>query len=128
MPKARVHFKSLQHAGFTLIEVMVALLILSVVVGALSFAVTQSTRNIGQLKQRQFALWVAQNNLNLHLIGAQSGTQGESNFAGINFLWKISRSNTDTKNFNKITIKVANKKVPDYSLAQLIAFKDESEQ
>jgi len=128
MPKARVHFKSRQQAGFTLIEVMVALLILSVVVGALSFAMTQSTRNIGQLKQRQFALWVAQNKLNLHLIGAQSGTQGESNFAGINFLWKISRSNTDTKNFNKITIDVANKKVPEYLLAQLIAFKDESKQ
>lgn len=117
-----------KNAGFTLIEVMVALLILSVVVGALSFAVTQSTGNIGQLKQRQFALWVAQNKLNLHLIGAQSGTQGESNFAGIDYLWKISTANTDTKNFNKITINVANKKVPGYSLAELVAFKDESEQ
>jgi len=128
MLKANVQFKSRKHAGFTLIEVMVALLILSIVVSALSFAMTQSTRNIAQLKQRQFALWVAQNTLNSHVIGAQPRTQGESNFAGINFLWEISRANTDTKNFKKITINVANKKAPEYSLAQLIAFKDESEQ
>ena len=60
MQKANYHLKHRECTGFTLIEVMVSLLILSVVVGALSFAMTQSTRNIGQLKQRQYALWVAQ--------------------------------------------------------------------
>jgi len=105
---------------------MVALFILSAVVGALSFAVTQSTSNIGQLKQRQFALWVAQNNLNLHLIGAHSDNQGESTFAGGKYLWQVSESNTDTKNFKKIVIKVASIKTPEYLLAELIAFKDVS--
>lgn len=126
MPIFKHHHRVPLNAGFTLIEVMVALLILSVVVGALSVAVSQSTANISHLKQRQFALWVAQNNLNLYLLNAQSNSSGSSDFAGNQYLWNITKSGTDTKQFSKITIDVTSKKQPKYRLAQLITFKDES--
>ena len=113
--------------GFTLIEVMVSLLILSSEVGALSLAVSESTKNIGELKSRKFAGWVAQNTLNSHLLKALSNSSGNTEFAGIEYHWQITTSNTDTEHFNKIQIKVTQQSRPKYILADLITFVDESE-
>ena len=102
--------KLFKDLGFTLIEVMVALVILSLVAGSLSIAVSQSTRNLGQAKQHQFAAWVAHNQLSLYSLQKGKRLSGESHFGGIDFNWKITKTATDTANFNKLTIEVANTK------------------
>jgi len=112
-----------RHSGFTLIEVMVSLMILSIVVTALTLAVSQSTNNIGQLKQHQFAAWVAHNQLSLYLLERESESKGSSEFAGGKFLWNITKSNTDTANFYRLRITVATSTEPDYTLAYITAFK-----
>jgi general secretion pathway protein I len=120
------HFKhrSLKYkqAGFTLIEVMVSLLILSMVVTSLSYAVSQSTNNISQLKERQFAAWVAHNQISLYLLDPQNRLTGRTQFAGFNYHWKISKSATDVSNFNKIAIEVASEATPEYILANIVAY------
>ncbi len=114
-----------RHCGFTLIEVMVSLMILSVVVTALTLAVSQSTNNMGQLKQHQFAAWVAHNQISLYLLNAQPENTGTSQFAGGEYRWKITKSNTDTANFYRLRVTVASQSEPDYILADISAFKGE---
>ena len=111
--------------GFTLIEVMVALMILSIVVTALTLAVSQSTNNMGALKKHQFATWVAHNQISLYLLDAQPESSGTSQFAGGKYRWKITRSNTDTANFYRLRVTVASQAEPDYILAYINAFKGE---
>ena len=119
-------FRRTSLSGFTLIEVMVALVILSLVAGSLSMSVSQATKNIGQSKQHQFAAWVAHNQLSLYMLKALNRNSEKKNFGGFKFTWNITKAPTDTENFNKITVAVANVKTPDYLLANIIAFKDES--
>ena len=114
-----------RHGGFTLIEVMVSLMILSIVVTALTLAVSQSTNNMGQLKQHQFAAWVAHNQISLYLLDAQPENSGTSQFAGGKYRWKITRSNTDTANFYRLRVTVSSQAEPEYILADISAFKAE---
>ncbi len=109
--------------GFTLIEVMTALVILSITVTALSSAVSQSTNNISQLKQKQFANWVAHNQMSLYMLGELESVQGSSRFADINYRWKLQVSNTQTANFNKIELTVTTEANPEYTQASITAYK-----
>ena len=49
--------------GFTLVEILVALAIIAVALGAGLRALSQSIDSAGALKQRTLALWVAQNRI-----------------------------------------------------------------
>ena len=108
--------------GFTLIEVLTALMILSITVTALSTAASQSTRNVTELRQKQFANWLAHNQMTLYLLGRLSQNQGQKRYAGIDYYWDIKTSNTQTANFRKVTINIASPLAKDYTLATAIAF------
>ncbi len=121
--KLALLFKLSKHnLGFTLIEVLISLMILSITVTTLSSAVSQSTNNVSFLKQKQFANWVAHNQMSLFLLGDKSETQGKKRFAGIDFIWAIQKSETQTKNFNKITLNVTSPNKDNYTLATITAF------
>jgi general secretion pathway protein I len=51
------------HLGFTLVEVMVALVIAAIALSAVARSVMQSTDTTIVLRDRQMALWVAQNRM-----------------------------------------------------------------
>ena len=50
--------------GFTLLEVLVALAVLAIAMGAVIGATTQSVNTVGVLRDRTFATWVALNKVN----------------------------------------------------------------
>lgn len=111
-----------KQTGFTLLEVMVALVIFVLVAAALSRAAAQSTNNLSALKDHQFARWVAHNQLSLYRLKISSELAGESQFAGVMYQYKIQVSQTDTVNFNKINIVISKASAPDYSLANINAY------
>ena len=115
--KKKIHF-----LGFTLIEVLTALMILSITVIALSTAASQSTRNVSQLRQKQFANWIAHNQMSLYLLGRSSQNQGQKRYAGIDYFWEIKTSSTQTANFRKVTINISSLAAKDYTLATTTAF------
>lgn len=51
-------------AGFTLLEVMIALAVFAVIASGLTLTATQSIRNTEGLQDRTLARWVAENHLN----------------------------------------------------------------
>ena len=85
-------WRSERRAGFTLVEVLVALAIVSIALSAALRAAGQGTNNAGEMRSRLLAGWVAENLLAEHRArgdwlppGIQRGTQYQ---AGIEFMWR----------------------------------------
>ncbi len=53
-----------KHSGFTLIEIMVALLVITIALGAVINTTTSSVETGAYLRDKTLALWVAQNFIN----------------------------------------------------------------
>ncbi|HSI29558.1 MAG TPA: type II secretion system minor pseudopilin GspI [Methylophilus sp.] len=112
--------------GFTLVEVLVAVAILSVSLAAASRAASMSINHSQQIKQRILADIVAQNQLALHLAkdewlpaGSRSGV---SNQAGITFKWKEEVTPTPNPAFMKIVVTVNDPDDEKHSLRKLTGF------
>lgn len=112
-------------AGFTLLEVMVALFILSVTAAALSRVATQATDSTRQLEIRQHAQWVAQKQMSLILVGQEQDLDGQTQFGGYEYYWKVARASTELAKFQKVTVSVSLSDQTDYQLAELIGFSNE---
>lgn len=78
--------------GFTLLEVLVALVIVAVAVAALGRAGSQVIDHQAELEQRTWALWVADNALSeLHLeaVPATGRRRGSSDMGGRTWYWEM---------------------------------------
>jgi general secretion pathway protein I len=97
--------------GFTLIEVLVALAIVSIALLAALRAAGQGTTNVGELRSRLLAGWVAENQLAEHRArgdwlppGIQRGREREG---GIEFAWRKEVIATPNSAFRRIDIFVS---------------------
>ncbi len=91
--------KTLKQQGFTLIEVMIALVVLSIGLGALLVATTQNIRNYQLLENHMIENWVdihAMNSLKLGLIKPDMTLPYSSTntFLGKKCYWKIQLQST----------------------------------
>lgn len=99
-----------KRAGFTLVEVLVALAIVSIALLAALRAAGQSTANVGELRTRMLAGWVAQNILAEHRArgdwvppGIQRGNQHQG---GIEFAWREEVIATPNTMFRRVDVYV----------------------
>lgn len=93
--------------GFTLLEIMVALMIFATAAVALSKSLTESAASTGALEQRQFADLVAQN----HLVGIlregyQNRNSGRESVAGFEYQWQREVSDTPHPAINRVDVTV----------------------
>ncbi|MDH5533974.1 MAG: type II secretion system minor pseudopilin GspI [Betaproteobacteria bacterium] len=112
--------------GFTLIEVLVALAIISIALMSALRAAGQSTNNVAELRSRLIAGWVAENRLAEHRalahwlpLGIQRGTRREG---GVDFVWREEVIATPHPAFRRIDIRVFATADESYSQARLIGF------
>ena len=79
-------------AGFTLIEVLIALLIVALTMSAAYKAVASSSRNQRHLEERTLANWVVENEmakLQLGMLQLTTGnTSGQQRLGGRTWLWQ----------------------------------------
>jgi general secretion pathway protein I len=115
-----------KRSGFTLIEVLVALAIISIALLSALRAAGQGTNNVGELRARLLAGWVAENLLAEHRarrdwlpLGIQRGTEREG---GLDFAWREEVIATPNSAFRRVDVRVFASAEEAHSLAHLAGF------
>lgn len=113
-------------SGFTLLEVLVALVILAITMAAVSRTASSSIQHVDALRTRVIANWVAQNRLALHQArgdwiapGIQSGEEEQ---AGQAYPWKEEVSATPNPTMRRIVVKVYAPDDVKHSLRELTGY------
>lgn len=112
--------------GFTLLEVLIALAILTIAMGAISHAVNSNIRHVQTMRNHLLSDWIAQNRLAIHQ--AQSdwievGTQtGEEKQASISFRWSEEISTTPNPTIRRILVSVYTADDPAHKSSELTGY------
>lgn len=97
--------------GFTLVEVMVALVIVAFALTAIAASMNQMIDAATAMRDRTYASWIAQNKIaELRLSGAipeVSTTSGELEYANNLWSWRAVVSETGIENFRRIDVSVS---------------------
>ena len=104
--------------GFTLIEVLVALVIVAVGMSVLMGALSSSARTVFYMQDKIFAEWVALNQIATVRLGLQQGqipptgtTNGDLDFANRSWHWRQDVVASQVPGINRIDFKVRPKEV-----------------
>ena len=111
--------------GMTLIEVLVALLVIAIALAAAIRSVNAGVANTDYLKQRSIAQWVAMNHaseLQLQLITAKTNGQYETEMAGQTWQVQSKASPTADSGILRVEIRVKKDRDAESSLASLITY------
>lgn len=112
--------------GFTLVEILVALALVTVALTAGMRALAQAADGAGTLKARTLALWVAQNRLAIAQLSSDAAalgtTQGDAVQAGTTFVWRQAVTATPNPAFRRIDIVVGEPALAGYALARLTGY------
>jgi general secretion pathway protein I len=115
-----------RRAGFTLVEVLVALAIISIALLAALRTAGQGTSNAGELRARMLAGWVAENLLAEHHaredwlpMGIRRGTERQG---GAEFAWREEVVATPNAAFRRINVLVFAASDESHALARLTGF------
>ena len=116
-------------SGFTLIEVIIALVILAVALAAAGRAASTTTDSATVMKQRLLGQWVAENQLNRDRAAVRSGDwpdvgtrNGSEDQAGQSFAWQETVSTTASQFFRRVEIKVFPAQDNSHAVAQLVGY------
>lgn len=100
-----------RNRGFTLLEIMVALVVLAIAMAAVIKTLGAQARNSEYLQQRTLASWVAQNRYAELRLASQASTlgvqQGTTQFAGQQWQWTTRISATDDQGVHRLDISVS---------------------
>ena len=112
--------------GFTLVEVLVALAIVSIALMAALRAAGQGTAAVGELRLRLLAGWVAENRLAEHrargdwpALGIGRGAQSQG---GVEFAWREEVIATPHAAFRRVDVFVSARAEESRPLAHLTGF------
>ena len=115
-----------RYCGFTLVEVLVALAIVSIALMAALRAAGQGSANLGELRARVLAGWVAENRLAEHRasqdwlpLGIRQGSERQ---AGMDFNWREEIIATPNASFRRVDVRVFASTEETHALAHLAGF------
>jgi general secretion pathway protein I len=111
--------------GFTLLEVLVAMAVLAIAMGAIIGAATQSIQTSAALRDQTFAGWVALNQVNALLLDPEpwpedGSRRGEAELAQRVWRWEARFAATDDPDLRRVEVTV---RVDGLALIALTAFK-----
>ena len=113
-------------AGFTLVEVLVALAIVAIALLAALRAAAQGTGNVGELRAHLLAGWVAENLLAEHRARGEwlppGMRRGVGRQAGIEFAWREETTELPNPAFRRVDVLVFAPAEESRTLARLSGF------
>lgn len=102
--------------GFTLIEVVVAIAIVALGLGALFTVLANTAGNVGSLRERTFASWIAHNRIAEVRLGATfpavDRATGDLEYAGLQWRYEQVVSQTAVEGLRRIDVSVGRKDAP----------------
>jgi len=112
--------------GFTLIECLVALLILAIVLASATRAIGLSIDDVRNNYIREAAMWTADNNIAQYYLDDSYPNLGlnkkDVSMAGVEFTMTTDITSTGNQYFRKIEISMSEKDKPNYSIYRTITF------
>ncbi len=119
--------------GFTLLEVLVALGVLAVALGAITQSIGSSINNVGHLKAKTYAHWVAMNRVAEHQVMQQfpnvGSEEGSEEMGGNEWFWKetvveapLAANDFSINNVRRISIEVRGTKDDAKPLVTIMTF------
>ncbi len=103
--------RSERNAGFTLVEVMVALAVAGLSLAAVAASIGQMADAASVMQERTYASWIAQNKIaELRLaneLPEVSTTSGEVDYAGLEWAWRATISETGVENLLRVDVEVS---------------------
>lgn len=116
--------------GFTLLEVLIALVVLGLALTALVHAASVSTRDFTGLRERSYAGWIAANVLSetrLRERLPEAGRRdGQLNYAGRQWFWRLQISSTQDAQIRRLDVQVYADAQRSDPVAQLSGFTGDS--
>ena len=114
-----------KQTGFLLVEILVALVILAIPLAAITRAVSQAIDTTAALRDRNIAMWVAQDRLTMHRIERDwpslNTTTGTSEMADRSWRWQEKVISTPIVQLRRVEIEIRDENGPDV-LAKLVGF------
>lgn len=118
-------FSSYQR-GFTLLEILVALAVITIALSAIISEGAQSLNNAAQLRDKTFAHWVALNKVKEWQISDQwpkpGQLRGEMLMAEREWFWRITVRATEDKDVQRLDVEVRKKRNDELPKAGVIAY------
>jgi general secretion pathway protein I len=98
-------------AGFTLVEVMVALAIAGLSLAAVAASISQMVDAGSAMQERTYASWIAQNKITelrlANVLPEVSLTSGEVEYAALEWAWRATISETGVENLFRVDVEVS---------------------
>jgi general secretion pathway protein I len=103
--------RSVRQSGFTLVEVMVALSIAALGLAAVTASVSQMVDAATSMQERSYANWIALNKIAelrlANVVPEVSSTSGQIEYAGIEWQWRATISETGVENLFRVDVVVS---------------------
>lgn len=118
--------KRVSTRGFTLLEVMVSLAVVSIGLIAVFNGIIQMAHSTSTLRERALADWIAMNQISEIRLSGEFPDVGDSNdtveFAGREWRWTARISETGVENLRRIDMAVAYDELPDDVITLMTGF------
>lgn len=122
--------RSNRSRGFTLIEVMVALVVVAVALPALLTLVMTQLDGTAMIREKTQAFWVAENQMTLlqlqHKLlpdfSLPDTANGEADMMGQEWRWQMEIEETEVEDFLRLEVSVARERDREFVLANLAGF------
>lgn len=120
------NFNIARKRGFTLIEALVALFIVSIALFAMTSKVSLSAKIAGKTERSTYGRWIAMNAITeLRLkpgLPKEGRSDGDEEMAGRDWRWDMEISNTPVEGLRRVDVSVSLADRPDYIVYEMSAF------